>query len=209
MSSECMRAKSLQMCNLIQSTSPRGSSVHGFLQARILEWVAMPSSRGSSWPRDRTCISYVFCIGRRAVYPQRHLGSPWCPVADDYPKCRAWAAAYVAVNWLTWPWPTSKFATILTSGPIIYLNRCLHITGSYFFLLPFAWHTASWSISGASQADWKYAPSLPSRWLPPQQITWDWDFPGGPVVETLPSSAGGWGSVLGWGAGSPHALKPK
>ena len=34
-----------------------GSSVHGILQARILEWVAMPSSRGSSQPRDWTCIS--------------------------------------------------------------------------------------------------------------------------------------------------------
>ena len=32
--------------------SPPGSSVHGILQARILEWVAMPSSRGSSWLRD-------------------------------------------------------------------------------------------------------------------------------------------------------------
>ena len=32
--------------------SPPGSSVHGILQARILEWVAMPSSRRSSWPRD-------------------------------------------------------------------------------------------------------------------------------------------------------------
>ena len=42
--------------------SPRGSSVHGILQARILEWVFMPSSRGSSWPRDRTNISYVSCI---------------------------------------------------------------------------------------------------------------------------------------------------
>ena len=39
--------------------SPPGSSVHGILQARILEWVAMPSSRGSSWPRDQTCISCI------------------------------------------------------------------------------------------------------------------------------------------------------
>ena len=31
----------------------------GILQAKVLEWVAMPSSRGSSWPRDWTCISYV------------------------------------------------------------------------------------------------------------------------------------------------------
>ena len=37
----------------------------GILQARILEWVAMPSSRGSSPPRDRTCISYVSCIAGR------------------------------------------------------------------------------------------------------------------------------------------------
>ena len=41
-----------------------GSFVRGILQARTLEWVAMPFSRGSSWPRDRTCISYVSCIGR-------------------------------------------------------------------------------------------------------------------------------------------------
>ena len=37
--------------------TPPGSSVHGFLQARTLEWVAMPSSRRSFWPRDRTWVS--------------------------------------------------------------------------------------------------------------------------------------------------------
>ena len=39
--------------------SPPGSSVHGILQARILEWVAIPSSGGSSWPRDGTQISCI------------------------------------------------------------------------------------------------------------------------------------------------------
>ena len=42
--------------------SPPGSSVHGILQARTLEWVAMPFSRGSSQPRDQThvsCISWI------------------------------------------------------------------------------------------------------------------------------------------------------
>ena len=38
------------------------SSVHGILQARILEWVAISFSRGSPQPRDQTCISYVSCI---------------------------------------------------------------------------------------------------------------------------------------------------
>ena len=48
--------------------SPLGSSVHGILQARILEWVAMPSSKGSSWPRDWTCVSSISCIGRQILY---------------------------------------------------------------------------------------------------------------------------------------------
>ena len=51
------------LCNPIDCNPP-GSSVHGVLQARILEWVAMPSSRESSQPRDRTPISSVSCIGR-------------------------------------------------------------------------------------------------------------------------------------------------
>ena len=42
--------------------SPPGSSVPGILHARILEWVAMPSSRGSSQPSNRTQVSCIFCI---------------------------------------------------------------------------------------------------------------------------------------------------
>ena len=38
---------------------PPGSSVHGILQARILEWVAIAFSRGSSWHRDRTLVSCI------------------------------------------------------------------------------------------------------------------------------------------------------
>ena len=47
--------------------SPPGSSVHGILQARILEWTGVFSSSGSSQPRDRTSVSYVsyrFYVGR-------------------------------------------------------------------------------------------------------------------------------------------------
>ena len=49
----------LTLCDPVDY-SPPGSSVHGILQARILEWVAMPSPRGSSLCRDPTCISYVY-----------------------------------------------------------------------------------------------------------------------------------------------------
>ena len=48
--------------------SPPGFSVHGILQARILEGVAIPSSRGSSWPKNITQVSGVSCIGRQVLY---------------------------------------------------------------------------------------------------------------------------------------------
>ena len=50
-------AKSLHWCLILydlMDCSLPGSSVHGILQARILEWVAISFSRGSSWPRDWT-----------------------------------------------------------------------------------------------------------------------------------------------------------
>ena len=55
------------LCNPVDY-SPLDFSVHGILQARILEWVAMSSSRGSSWPRDQTHVSYVSCLGRWVLY---------------------------------------------------------------------------------------------------------------------------------------------
>ena len=64
-------AKLLQLCPALCNPvdcSPPGSSVHGMLQARILEWVSMPSSRGSSPPSDRTQVSYVLHTGRRVLY---------------------------------------------------------------------------------------------------------------------------------------------
>ena len=52
------------------------SSVPGILQTTTLEWVAMPSSRGSSPPRDQTQVSYISFIDRWVLYHQCHLGSP-------------------------------------------------------------------------------------------------------------------------------------
>ena len=42
--------------------------IRGILQARILEWVAMLSSRGSSQPRGQAWVSYVSCIGGQVLY---------------------------------------------------------------------------------------------------------------------------------------------
>ena len=76
--------------------SPPNSSVHGISQVRILEWVAISFSRGSSQPRDWPCIS---CIGRRILYRwatreaqacSRHMGnaarSKGCPVGESTPR---------------------------------------------------------------------------------------------------------------------------
>ena len=66
-------SKSLQcpkcstLCNPMDC-SPPSSSVHGIFQARILEWFAMPPSRGSSQPRDGIHISYISRIDRQVLY---------------------------------------------------------------------------------------------------------------------------------------------
>ena len=57
----------VQLCELIDCSLP-GFSVHGMSQAKILEWVAISSSRGSSQPRSRTCISYSSCIDGWVLY---------------------------------------------------------------------------------------------------------------------------------------------
>ena len=70
-------AQSLQSCLTLcdpMDCSPPGSSVRGTLHARILEWVAVSYSRGSSWPRDAAGISYISCIGRQVFCHWHHLG---------------------------------------------------------------------------------------------------------------------------------------
>ena len=81
--SVCMHAQVLQLCPTLcnpMNCSPPGSLVHGIFQARILEWVTMPSSRGSSWPRDQTHISWISCIAGQffAIEP------PGKPKLDPY-----------------------------------------------------------------------------------------------------------------------------
>ena len=76
---QCMCAKSFQLCLTLCDTmgcSLPGSFIHGILQGRILEWVVMPFSGGSSQPTDWTHVSCVSCIGRWVFYHYSHLGGP-------------------------------------------------------------------------------------------------------------------------------------
>ena len=64
-SKACVYAQLLQSCLTLcdpMNCSLPGFSGHGILQARIMEWVAISYSKGSSWPRDQTCVSCVSCI---------------------------------------------------------------------------------------------------------------------------------------------------
>ena len=75
----------LQSCPTLcdpMDCSPPGSSIHGIFQARILEWMAISSSRGSSQPRNQTHISCVSCIGRQILY-----------------HCITWEALSVCLNY--------------------------------------------------------------------------------------------------------------
>ena len=75
----CVSAKLLETCPTLcdpMDHSPLDSSVHGIFQAKLLEWFAMPSSRGSSRPKDQTHVSHISCIGRKILNPVSHLGNP-------------------------------------------------------------------------------------------------------------------------------------
>ena len=76
----CVRAQSFSYIRLfcdLRDCSPSSSSVHGILQARILEWVTISCFRGSSQPRDGTLLSFFSCIDRQILY-----------------HCTTWAVAY-------------------------------------------------------------------------------------------------------------------
>ena len=77
----CMGSVSVtQLCLTLcdpMDYNPPGSSVHGILQAKILEWVAIPFARGSSWSRDQTQISCIagrfFIIWATREVPEGYL----------------------------------------------------------------------------------------------------------------------------------------
>ena len=68
------------VCGPVDCSLP-GSTVHGIIQERILEWVAISYSRGSSPPRDGTQVSYVSRMGRWIVYHSATWETQLLPVS--------------------------------------------------------------------------------------------------------------------------------
>ena len=95
--------------------STPGSSVHGILQARILEWVSVPFSRGSSWPRDRTCVSYVYLHWQTRSLP---LVPPKKPVIE----CKKILLGILQ----RWPWTSFSQALLCGQGSLFCPRRLYH-----------------------------------------------------------------------------------
>ena len=104
-----------QLCLILcdpMDCSPPDSSVHAIFQPRILEWVAISSSRRSSWPRDQSHISSICCTGRWILYHRATWEAPKLSAASlwKWPK-RIIESSYTIfysvdalwfLNWLHW-----------------------------------------------------------------------------------------------------------
>ena len=89
----CVHAKSLRSCPTLcdpMDCNPPGPSVHGILQARILECIAMPSSRGFSWPRDEPRSS----AWQEDPLPLVPPGKPMPPILETKWRHRGSGVAY-------------------------------------------------------------------------------------------------------------------
>ena len=85
------------LCNPMDCSLPN-LSVLGILQARILEWVAIPFSRGSSIPRDPTWVSCISSNGRQILYHYWHLRSPYLPDRALKPRPLHWEHGVLATG---------------------------------------------------------------------------------------------------------------
>ena len=128
-----MHAQSLQsyliLCDPMDCKLP-GSSVHGIFPARILEWVAMPFPRGSSQPKDWTCIS---CIAG-GVFTVDPLGKPWGKVYNLILLMsikREKLDTNMPIRRKLWRWRRRSHDAEVTKGPQRFLaNHQKHETDS-------------------------------------------------------------------------------
>ena len=133
----CKHAKSLQLCLSLckpMDWSLPGSSVHGILQARILEWVAISFSRGSSQTRDRIWVSHMaggrFTIWatREALWMMFFLGCTAWHVDLPLPEIKPVPpiVEMQSTMWIIWYF-CSQFARLfLHFDPLKYFKICLH-----------------------------------------------------------------------------------
>ena len=117
-----VHAKSLQscpaLCNLMDC-SPPGTSAHGILQARILEWIAMPSSRGSSQPRDWTLVSCIQAVTLPPGKLKSVIHTYIYPFSFELPSI------WVTTVWIEFPMLYSRFSLVIYFiHSTVYMGLC-------------------------------------------------------------------------------------
>ena len=147
--SSLLHSKVVQSCpTLCNPTACRlpGSSVHGILQARVLEWVATSFSRGSSRPRDQTRVSSI-ADRRFTVWASREAGRDYQTPWWVHHLLRLWslstlsrcsmAPCWLAISELAYATNGQKDALFLFILYIFYFFRCtvFRLPSVVFFLL--------------------------------------------------------------------------
>ena len=113
--------------------SPPGSSVHMILQARILEWVAMPFSRGSPQTQDWTHVSYVSCTGK-SYLPLMLPGKPSISSVQSLSHVRVFVTPWIAARQASLFITISRSSLRLTSIESVMPSRHLFLCRSLFLL---------------------------------------------------------------------------
>ena len=145
----CVYSVSLSCLIICDPTdcSLSGSSVHGIFQARILEWVAISSSKESSQPRDGTHISCFSCIAGRFFTTEPHQGSPamyiYIAISIYLPTYLPTYLPIIQIIQLSAS--VVSYIGVLASSPCFSVITLHSATGRNLFLL-FAIHLPSCSI---------------------------------------------------------------
>ena len=119
--------------SVVSTCSPTGSSVHRIYQARILESVAISSSRESPQPRDQIHISCVSCIGRQILY---HWATWEVMQIHAHTQMNLVAFFWASKYYEKWPWKNGPVcpmgATLWDSVRVLFLKAhcCQHGTSS-------------------------------------------------------------------------------
>ena len=144
LATSCVCAKLLQsyltLCDPMVS-SLTGFSLHGILQGRILEWVARPSSRGSSWPRDRTHVSCCSCVAG-GFFTTESPGKPY----KELPTMKC-----------LWPLPCQKIKTKFLK--LVPRMTRIYLVESALMLSPYPLGHMLWSQFDSSLSDhlWSFS----------------------------------------------------
>ena len=155
--------------------SPPGFSVHAVFQGRTLEWVAISSAGGSSWPRDQAQVSCVSCVGGR-IFTEPPGKPIHCFRSDQsLSRVRLFATPWIAARQASLSITNSRSSLRLTSIESVMLSSHLILCRPLLLLPPIRPSIRVFSNESTLCTRWpKYwsfsFSIIPSKEIPPMQI---------------------------------------